>query len=149
MSVSATRMQKHTDGKPHDDEPIDLIRQVERHRNTVRRVREALERKRVPRKIKKGDWFTTIEYIRDELGVELVLNCQSEREDAADQALMISLHYNCLWAVLAGWAETAGYSVNKMPHWEAEESFRFDSVLPTVLTLEDAKARVDDFVAAH
>lgn len=129
-----------------------LIRQVERNRSTVRRVRELLEGTRDASELKLGDWFTTIEYVREETGVELVLYCEHRYTDAPDEARITSLGDDGLWCIVAGWSERAGYTRDKIAKFDIEESFRFaqsgDSV-PELLTLEDAKARVKAFAEAR
>jgi len=150
MSTKSPDADKRTDDNQPD--ALELIREVERHRTTVRRIRELLEGERDPSQVKAGDWFTTIEYVRDETGVELVLYTENRYDDAPDSAKITSLGDDGLWCIVAGWAENVGFSRDKIAKFDVEESFRFaqtgDSV-PELLDLETAKQRVKAFAADH
>ena len=131
---------------------MDLLREVEEYRTTVRRIRELLEGKRDPSQVKAGDWFATIEYVRRETDTELVLYSESRRDDAPDEAVIRSLGDMGLWCIVAGWSERAGYSVDKIARFDVEESLRFrqsDDPVPELLELEEAKRRAKAFAEDH
>ena len=140
------------DKRTADKQPIDLLRNVEGHRTTVRRVRELLAGERDPSQVKAGDFFTAIEYVRDETDTELVLYSESRHDDAPDTATIRSLGDMGLWCIVAGWSERVGYSREKIARFDVEESLRFaqaDDPVPELLELEAAKRRVKAFAAAH
>jgi len=102
--------------------------------------------------VKSGDYFTAIEYVRDELGVELVLYQEHEYADHADEARITSLSDDGLWSIIAGWSERAGFSTTKIARWDVEESFCFaqsDDPVPELLALDEAKRRAKAFAAEH
>ncbi len=150
MSKSETRPDKRTADKSTD--AIALLRDVEGSRTTVRRVRELLEGDRELPEVKPGDWFATIEYVRDDLDTELVLYHEHRYDDAPDEARITSLGDNGLWCIIAGWSERAGFSRDKIAKFDVEDSFRFtqssDSV-PKLLELDEAKRRVKAFATTH
>ena len=146
MSQSETTPQKRIDHKPTD--AVALLRQVEGHRTTVRRVRELLEGERDPSQLKAGDWFAAIEYVRRETGVELVLYRETRTDNAPDSAKITSLGDDGLWCIIAGWSERAGFTRKKIAKFDVEESFRFtqsSDPVPELLPLTDAKARTKAF----
>lgn len=121
MSIKTADVDKHTDDST---DSLGLIRQAERHRTTVRRIRELLDGTRNLSQIKAGDWFTTIEYVRDETNTELVLYNEHRYADAAYEARITSFGDDGIWCIVAGWSERAGYTHDKMARWNVEESFR-------------------------
>ncbi|MFP8891821.1 hypothetical protein ACLI4U_18925 (plasmid) [Natrialbaceae archaeon A-CW2] len=138
MQDSLTAEQKGIDASP-----LELIKRAERSRTTVRRVREYLEGDRCISEVQKGDWFATLEYVREETGVELALF--SEYDTVRLQALDDS----GLWVLQATYNDVTGYSTNKRPRWDVEEGFAFRQSGdhgPEIVRLETAKQRFREAV---
>ncbi len=146
MQATNASADKRTDDQPTP--AVDLLRTVEGSRTTVRRVREYLEGDRDATDVKHTDWFTTLEYVRDETDVELVLYSETDTADST-QAKITSLSDDGLWAIIAGWSARAGYSVDKYPRHEVEEGFRFGQIDADLVALAEAKRRAKRFAAAH
>lgn len=144
MANSQRRRQKRT----ARNDVISLLREVEGHRTTVRRIRELLEGDRNPSQVHAGDWFTTIEYVRDETNIELVLYTETRYADQPDEAMIRSLGDYGLWCIVAGWSERTGFSRDKIARLDVEDSFRFaqsGDPVPKLLPLKEAKRRMKAF----
>ncbi|MFC7216443.1 hypothetical protein ACFQO4_20505 [Saliphagus sp. GCM10025334] len=132
-----------TTEKGIDGEPLELIRRAEKSRTTVRRIRELLEGDRCVSTIKQGDWFATVEHVRDETGVDLVL--YSENRYGAS---VKGLDESGLWVVSASFDERVGFGKSKRPRWDVEDGLTFfqpNDPHPEYCRLEDAKARLEQF----
>ena len=139
MSKSNSPREKRTDSQ---QTVLSLVQQVERGRRTVRRVREHLDGERDASRVKPADWFATIDYVRDELGVELVLY-RAEDGMGVDSASIFATDDDGR-TLHCAYNEVNGHS--GPTHWfreDAEEVIRHTS--PDLLPIDDAKARLQRF----
>lgn len=149
MSTKQQTHEKGTDANRDTRRTLELIRSVERNRSKVRRVREVLEGDRDPRNCKKDDWLATLEYVRDGTDTELVLYTEIDYDDYPKTVRIIALHDNGRQTIRAGWSEIGGRFASKASRREEQERFRFSTWVPTMIPLEEAKARAKAFESRY
>lgn len=139
-----------------DDKPTveELLARAESGRTRVSRILEHVRDDRTPDRVHHKDWFATLEHVKTETNVDLVLYSESTHEDAPDSAKILAVDDQYGRIIHCGWSEYSGefQKPTYQNRDDVEEGFRFyqsGDETPEILRLEDAKDQLREFAAAH